>query len=279
MRPAIREGAFVLGVLGMLLCVPLVDSAQAASPGGIAPQCVGVFKAAHATHATAPAVPQVQRDERTDTTFFFTAENDGAVRIRIAAANVLQVEKVVYPDGHFTIVLQAGSDRVSVGVSEGVLDVERGRRSLRLALSKPANDDWMRLRTMLVGSRALDLFRALALELDEALASTPGGAAVALSDAVLGYLDGDVGAVDRLDRRYRRAARARIQVAASFLVRQNGCWDRYQEMVVAAADDYSSCRRTFSWYNPRQAECVFVWSLQAESAWFQFLGCSSIPVK
>ncbi len=91
MRPAIKEGRFIVGALGLLLlCLPVIP-AYAAPPDGVAPQCAGVFRAA-STRAAVPIAPQVQHDERTNTTFFFSAESDGAVRVKIAAADMLQAE-------------------------------------------------------------------------------------------------------------------------------------------------------------------------------------------
>lgn len=279
MRPAISKGVCVLGVLGVLLvCASRPASAQAPSPDGSAARCVATFTTAGSARPAAPVLPQVQYDARTNTTFSFSAADDGAVRITMAAADALDVEKIVYPDGHFAMVMQAGDDRVSIRVAEDTLEIARGRRSLRVGLSSPEEDDWVKVRAVLFGSRALRLFRSFALDLDETTMATPAGAAVTLSDAVLGYLDGDPGAVNRLDREFRRANRTRVQVVA-FGAGPNRCWDSYQSMVVAAADDYHGCRHSFRWYSLRQGSCLLVWSLQAESAWFQFLGCSAVPLK
>ena len=40
-----------------------------------------------------------------------------------------------------------------------------------------------------------------------------------------------------------------------------------------------SCLNSFAVYNPMRQVCAFIWTLQVESAWFQFLSCSSFPVK
>ncbi len=57
------------------------------------------------------------------------------------------------------------------------------------------------------------------------------------------------------------------------------CWDIYQRLVVAAANALESCLASFAVYNPLRQACAFVWTLQVESAWFQFLSCSSFPMK
>ena len=57
------------------------------------------------------------------------------------------------------------------------------------------------------------------------------------------------------------------------------CWDTYQRLVVAAANALQSCLASFAVYNPMRNACAFVWTLQVESAWFQFLSCSSFPMK
>ena len=276
MRPAIKKAAWSVGV-GALLMIgpPFAGSAQAAS-GDLAPQCVGVFKT---SAVTAPAVRSVQvhHDAQANATFFFSVARDGAARMTMKAGD-LEVEKTVYADGRFQLVLQAGNDRMSVALGAGLLDVQRGNRRVRLDIGQASDDDWLRVKTLLAGSRALRLLRTLAFNLEPATQRTPAGTAVMSSDAVLGFLDGDVAAVARLGQQMRAARQARIRTVA-FDEGEKDCYKTYEALVVRAADEYDACRHSFYWWDPRQQACIFVWTLEAESAWFQFLGCSAIPLR
>ncbi len=276
MTRAIRKVASSLGVCALMTtAAPLTAVAAPASFSG--PQCVGVSAPTAPSRGSGAA--QVSHDAQAGATFFFSRAFDGGVRIQLQT-DVLQMEKTVYPDGHFEMQMQAGDDRVAVAFGIGGLDVVRGNRTTHVDIGQAADEDWLQVRLLLAGSKALRLFRMLAFSLDPATLKKPGGASVQTSDALLGFLDGDLGAVARLGERMRAARSARIRQVS--LVEDEGanpCYDKYVAMVVAAADDYSACRKTFSWYNPWQAACVAAWTLQAESAWFQFLACSAIPIK
>jgi hypothetical protein len=279
MRPGIEKAAWLFGVCTVLVIGnPFISVARAAGPGDDAPQCVGVFKASMARPSATPSV-QVHHDAQTGATFFFSLTRDGATRMTSKAGD-LDVEKTVFPDGRSQIVLQAGNDRVIVTIAVAVVDVQRGSRRLHIDVSHVTDDELLRVKTLLAGSRALRLFRTLAYSLEPATVRAPAGTAMASSDAILGFLDGDVAAVDRLGQRMRAARQARIRTVAFADGEGKDCYAEYEALVVKAADDYDSCRHTFSWWNlPAQAACAGVWSLQAESAWFQFLGCSAVPLR
>jgi hypothetical protein len=49
--------------------------------------------------------------------------------------------------------------------------------------------------------------------------------------------------------------------------------------VLQASYQLESCIASFAVYNPLRQVCAAVWILQIESAWFQFLSCSAIPLK
>jgi hypothetical protein len=49
--------------------------------------------------------------------------------------------------------------------------------------------------------------------------------------------------------------------------------------VVRAAAQMEQCMGQFGVWNPMRQVCAGVWTLQVESAWFSFLGCSAIPLK
>lgn len=272
MRPAIKGEACLLGICGLLV-VWFAGPAQAAPAVDDSPQCVALLKSAVVASPT-PA-KQAHVDARTDAAFFFSLTEDGGFRMLVKAGQ-LEVDKTVYPGGRSRIVLQADSDRVSVTVGAGVVEVERriaGR--MRLDVAGATEAEWLQVRVLLAGSNALRLFRALASSLDASTLKTPGGAAVVLSDAVLGSLDGDVGAVGRFMQRVRAAVQARIR-PVRFATSEEDCWHNYEQETLHAMDDYDSCRNMFRWYDPRQAACLGVWTVQAEAAWAELISCSGL---
>ena len=279
MRRAVRKTASSLGVVALIVFGYPFTCAAANGPSvGAFPQCVAVSGAAPA-RTPAARTSQVGHDGTVDADFSFSRTRDGAARITLKAGD-LQMDKTVYADGRFQIRLVAGDDEVSAALGPWSLDVERGNRQIHVDIGQAVDEDWLHVKTLLAGSRALRLFRMLAYSLDAATLRSPGGASVQASDAILGYLDGDVAAVWRLGEQMRAARAARVRKAS--LHEDDGpneCYEKSEAAVVAAANDYGACRKTFNWYSPWQAGCIAVWTLQAESAWFQFLACSAIPIK
>ena len=111
---------------------------------------------------------------------------------------------------------------------------------------------------------------------EPAFEQSPAGAALLLSDALVGLLDGDIGAIERLGRGIaaRRAARLR----PAHFSNSPGCFEIYEAEVIRAWIDYQECRNSFAWWNPLKEGCTLRWMLWAESAWFSFIGCSAVPI-
>ncbi len=274
MRPATTGGIGLL-MCGLLMMSVGIAAAQTAPVGTVVPQCVAMLKTSATTPGVKAVSQQVHHDARTNATFFFSLTSDGGVRMT-ASAGDLEVEKVVYRDGRSRIVLGADNDQVSVTIDAGVVGVERraaGR--MRLDVGRATEDEWLQVKVLLAGSKALRRFRALASSLDASTLKTPAGAAVVVSDAVLGHLDGDVGAVGRLMQQMRAAVQARIR-PVRFTAAEVDCWHNYEQDTMHAMNDYDSCRAMFSWYDARRAACLFVWTVQAEAAWVELISCSGL---
>jgi hypothetical protein len=89
----------------------------------------------------------------------------------------------------------------------------------------------------------------------------------------LGILQGDPSVLDRREpARNGRLSRASFRGGAS-------CFSEYETEVVGAWADFGQCIDDVSWLPGMQEACAFVWLLRVESAWFRFIGCSSIPLK
>ncbi len=277
MGPAIRKGLWVVGVCAVLvLCHQHAAAAGTDKAFSVAPQCAAVLKAN--TSPRPAGSPQAQHDPRTNAAFFLSLTADQAVRMT-ATAQGLSIEKKVYRDGHFQIVLKAGEDVLTVATSRFAVDVTRGKRQMRVQVAEATENELLQLQTLLAGSRALRSFRTLASSLDPTTLETPAGSSIVLSDAFLGFLNGDVSAVARLRRNIQAAAQAKLRPVAFALAGGNDCWEKYLQEVMLADKHYWECSNYYRWWDPRQEICGLGWVLETESAWFQFIACSAVPLR
>jgi hypothetical protein len=226
---------------------------------------------------TAGPAPQVERGA-------FSQHPGSALTVRLASDGTgvlearvgeLEIRKAVQPNGHHVLALQMRNDQVTITANGAVVEVRRGDEAATLDLFGTTEDAFLQTRKVLAGSRAIRAFRTLVMNLDPASEETPATAALMVSDALVGFLDGDVGAVERLGRRFVEKRAARIRPASLF--KGPGCFEIYEAEVLRAWKDYQDCRDSFAWWNPLKEGCTLRWLLWAESAWFSFLGCSAIP--
>ena len=211
-----------------------------------------------------------------------TADTDGSLVLR-GTAGELTVQKRVYADGSYAVRIGHGSDDEVVisGTSAGTKVTVAGQQAELRAADDPRYEaQARRVRGWLARSGAAQRFRQLAAALDHEDLTSPEAIGLRITGAVLAELTGDPGAA----RRFNRSMLARS--AAGLRKVQSGgsgytmsCWDRYHRLVVQAANQLESCLNSFSTFNPTRQLCVFVWTMQVESAWFQFLACSSFPLK
>ncbi len=88
-------------------------------------------------------------------------------------------------------------------------------------------------------------------------------------------LQGEPGALDRrAPRRDSGLALSRVACGA-----EGTCYSEYEGEAIRSWDDYSQCIYDVRWYPGMQEVCAFTWLLRVESAWFRFIGCSSIPLR
>ena len=207
-------------------------------------------------------------------------ETDGGLAVT-ATAGELTVRKQVYADGRFVVrVATRGEDRLLISGTANGLTVAYGRdASVDLHADRDSDYDGKarRVRGWLARSDAVQRFRQINEALERQDAVSPEALSLRVTGALLAELLGDPGAAQRLSR----SITARL--SHGFRKAQAGhtpsCWDTYQRLVVAAANALESCLNSFAVYNPMRNVCAFVWTLQVESAWFQFLSCSSFPMK
>jgi hypothetical protein len=232
--------------------------AQAATPGGTWGPRVGLTSPAFAPSG--------------DVIYSLRDGGDGSV-VLTASSSAFSLHKRVQADGQTEVVIQRGDDKVTLQTTASWISVARGQRSVKLQLGVASDEEFVRAKSLLASSIAVQAFRALVTALEESGADGPERMGVRLTGAVLAQLDGDLGAVRRLSRELRlKFAGPERRVA-----RQTDCWSIYQAGVAKAAADYEQCLNPFSYWNPMRQACSFVWVLQVEGLWFAYLSCSSFP--
>jgi hypothetical protein len=247
--------------LGAAMGILVVSSAQATAE----PQ--GGWRAVRA--------PQVIAE--VGLTAAISAAADGALVVT-AHAGPLTIDKRVYADGRFEVRLGHGqADRVVIaGDADGVTVSTGSEGPTRLRPNADADLEarTRRVRGWLAASTAVERFRHLVEALDRDDIRSAEAISLRATGALVAELFGDPGAA-------RRLGRALVRAAAYRVVRQtnNICWTTYSKQVLQASYELESCSATYAAYNPLRSGCAFVWTLQVESAWFQFLGCSAFPLK
>jgi hypothetical protein len=207
-----------------------------------------------------------------------SAAADGGLVVT-AQAGPLTIEKRVYGDGRFQVRLGHGrSDRVVItGEADGVSVTTPRDGTLWL---RPNGDGEIeakarRARGWLAASVAVERFRQLVDALDRLDVRTAEAVSLRATGALVAELFGDPGAARRLGRTLaERSPEYRVAWQAN-----NVCWTTYSKQVLQASYELESCSATYYSFNPLRAGCAFIWTLQVESAWFQFLGCSAFPLK
>ncbi len=209
-----------------------------------------------------------------------TMGEDGGFAVT-ATAGDLTVSKQVYADGRFVVrVATQGEDRLLISGAANGLTVAYGAEAA-VDLRADGDVDYegkaRRVRGWMARSDAVQRFRLINEALEQQDALSPEALSLRVTGALVAELLGDPGAAQRLSRSLSARLANRLRKAQSGYT--TSCWDTYQRLVVSAANALQSCLNSFAVYNPMRQVCAFIWTLQVESAWFQFLSCSSFPVK
>ena len=188
----------------------------------------------------------------------------------------LDVTKTVKRNGDFHARL-AGRQDVLVLIRTGNrLRVTRGGQTAVLLLDRADEEGLDVAQMVLAGSHAARAFRGLHRSLSEESRESAPGVALDNLDVLLAVLQGEAGAASHRARPRRdgggRVCRAGYSAVAT-------CYAEYEGEVISAWDDFSQCVEDVRWYPGLQEVCAFTWLLRVESAWFRFIGCSSIPLK
>jgi hypothetical protein len=188
----------------------------------------------------------------------------------------LDVSKIVQANGDFHVRIAAPQDLLVLVRTGNRLRVTRAGQTAALSLDRADEDGLDRVQMVLAGSHAVRTFRALHRQLSSDSRGSAPGVALDNLDVLLGILHGEPGVVDRRAPATREAGWRLSRIGCGA---EPTCYSEYETEVVRAWDDFAQCIEDVKWYPLLQEACAFTWLLKVESAWFRFIGCSSIPLK
>jgi len=204
-----------------------------------------------------------------------TAQAGGALHASLAWTD-LSASKVVHANGDFQVRVAARQDLLVLVRAGNRLRITRGGQTALLLLDRVDEDGLGRAQMVLAGSHAVRAFRGVHRQLHPESRGSAPGVALDNLDILLGILQGEPGAVDRRAPARREAGWRLSRVACGA---EPTCFSEYEVEVGRAWDDFAQCCEDVRWYPLMQEACAFTWLLRVESAWFRFIGCSSIPLK
>jgi len=260
-------------VVGVLMMAWAAMPAFASAAGPQAPKAPAT--AGGPGRAGAPVYAEIV-DQETGGRMRATRLATGAIQFDVTGRDV-RVRKTLDAQGSFEVVFTSGRDTLTLTHRSGVLRLVRAGCAVELDIASPVPDDLRAAHELLAGSDAVRQFRALrSMMAARTLRSSVGGG-VAVIDALLSVIKGEAPVVQR-----EPAGSGPVAPLVAFdgeFFDGPTCYEAWQGEVVAAWKDYTGCVLSFPWYDPMRELCAFAWILRVESAWFQFLGCSSVPFK
>ncbi|HEY7449205.1 MAG TPA: hypothetical protein VH702_13695 [Vicinamibacterales bacterium] len=227
-------------------------------------------------------IGQPQYDDTLDATFSLGMAPDGSAWTRLESGE-LTVDKWATAAGDATIVLNYRSDRVTFALKTAGYTVSRGRRTASFSPTDSKQDRRNAFRMLLVGSPAVRAFRAFTSAMERRDGEDTTAMISAMMDgALVGALDGDDGAIDRVGKRLERRMRAGIRRAHGTTLAQyqfNDCVLAYERALLSSWNLYSGCINTDSLWNYflYAPVCAFEFGIRSQQYVFQFISCMAIP--
>lgn len=233
------------------------------------------------------STPYQEYDPLTEATFTAATDSDGNAHFTIKGGDFL-FEKVLGPTGDATLRLTQGKDVVTIAMSQGGYQVERGRKNARFNPRSEQAGGPEAVRSLLVGSAAVRTFRRLTAALEDRDESEEDGALVlsALIDgAMVQMLEGEPGAAKRIAKRVTRKQRAGIRAVRAKAAPQmfRDCIGLYEVSLIWGWDQFASCMNETAGYRWWVRECVqyaceFEWVGRSQQFLWQFVGCMMLPI-
>ena len=227
-----------------------------------------------ATHSARPVAVAMRATPNTKPVIGMRVAPDGTRQVFFGGPE-LQFQKTSRLNGRSTLTLEAEGDRVDITVSPANgFTVARGGRAVSFYPADASEAHYDQARAVLAGSKAIRRFRGLVARLDDPKSASVLG--LQISDAIVGFLDGDVGAPERLRREIRQRRAARVRLAAADDEDESVCWRRLEEDLNGAMDNFEQCVGAVGAFNPVSAFCAATWIIESEGIWWQYLTCVGV---
>lgn len=207
--------------------------------------------------------------------YTFSTGPSGEAVLTIDAGD-LHAEKSVAADGGSVLVLRARGEEVRLEVTQDRVTVRSADGQASFVADGLDENGQRAVRVALARSGAVQMFRTLAGKVSARTRKTAFDEALALSGALIAQIVGDPGALRSFAGRHRPVKGGVRPVGFRRMV---DCWGQYEQYISWAWDQYLYCIAS-----PRYnlinglSYCEFQYYMRAESAWFQFLSCSAIPI-
>jgi hypothetical protein len=175
--------------------------------------------------------------------------------------------------GRIVLQVKAGKDSLTVSVASNAIEIRTRKRVVRFDPTRATEDHYHSAKAALAESRVVGRLRASAAALSAATTNSAEGFDFLLTEAIVAILDGDPSPVERLKARVRNQV---VGVGMQAVRRAIGdCYDQWRGEALDAMLEAESCVNDFPiWDVVMRNLCYLNWTMRAEAAWFEFVGCS-----
>lgn len=252
------------GIVAGVLVMAGTSVGAASEPPGKA-RLVRVGQSAEALKA--------QYDELTNLWFTTQVDAQGQPSSEVKGRD-LQIKKS-FANRQLTLEIKAGSRALTIKASPALVELRTGRRVVKFDPQKATEANYDAAKQLLAESRVVGRLRAAAAATNSKILDGPQGTDLLLSDALVGLLDGDPGASERVrgQMRDRMLGKGLTVAAAGGYI--GDCYTEYRNAIYEAFMEAERCVSDFSVFNvPMRNLCNLEYTLRAEAIWFEFIGCS-----
>lgn len=239
-----------------------------------------VTSVAYAQPRNAKATTQTRTNEAGDVVFTVVSA-PGQTHLT-AEAPTVTFEKTSSESGIAVRISVPGDAIEFRSDSVGQVALARNGKSKRLKARALGRDDSDDVQSLLLRSKAMRAFDALAAALEDS--DRAESTSVLATHALMKALSGEPAAARSFARRLKARAEGGFRLIAQ---RQrgdfegpSGCWEEYQQTVTRYAVEVDRCYRENLWNPFGQAACSAEWLIKVELAWAWVIAChGGFPVK
>jgi hypothetical protein len=277
MRVRLTRHALLLPSVTLVAILRSDPSAAAAAAPFPLPHCATTNTAVGAAAAVTQSTVRLAQQPAAQTRHFESVNL--TVNVGTTAGGAIQTEarrgdlvfrKQVQSNGRYTFDIESPRDKVAIAVAETGIQVTRGPTTVTID-PEMGHGQMDQVRRLLADSHAVELLRNLGAALEASEDDTPALVPLLIADSVVGTLTGDVGAPRRTARFLSRRARAQLRPAQT--THAQTCYHQWEQALLWAFMEFEECVFLWDWWF---GWCSFRWTMEADSAWFQFLTCSGL---